>query len=158
MILVLLGTQKHDFSRLLKAIEIKVNDGLILDQVIVQNGYTKIESKKMELIGFISNDELDKLITKADIVICHGGAGSIFKCLELGKIVIALARSKQYREHFNDHQSEIVDRLSEMRYLIKLEDICKIDEYINNSGTFTPIKFVSNTERMIENIKSFIDD
>ena len=42
MILVTLGTQKQDFSRLLKYIE----ESNIKDEIIVQAGYTKFKSKK----------------------------------------------------------------------------------------------------------------
>ena len=48
MILVTLGTQKQDFSRLLKYIE----ESNIKDEIIVQAGYTKFKSKKMILKNY----------------------------------------------------------------------------------------------------------
>ena len=46
MILVTLGTQKQDFSRLLQYIE----DSKIKDEIIVQAGYTKFKSEKMKML------------------------------------------------------------------------------------------------------------
>ena len=48
MILVTLGTQKQQFTRLLEYIE-KSN---INDEIIVQAGFTKFESKKMKIFDF----------------------------------------------------------------------------------------------------------
>ena len=49
MILVTLGTQKQDFTRVLDAIE-KSN---IQDEIIVQAGHTKYESKKMQVLHMV---------------------------------------------------------------------------------------------------------
>ena len=40
MILVLLGTQKNEFNRLLKVVEKNIKDGNIKEKVIVQAGCT----------------------------------------------------------------------------------------------------------------------
>ena len=48
MILVKLGTQHQDFKRLLDYIE----NSNINDEIIVQAGHTKYESKKMKIFDF----------------------------------------------------------------------------------------------------------
>ena len=77
MILVTLGTQKQQFTRLLDAIE----NSNIDDEIIVQAGHTKYESKKMKIFDFISYDKMEELVNKADIIITHGGTGSIVEPL-----------------------------------------------------------------------------
>ena len=81
MILVTLGTQKQSFTRLLNLIE-KAN---IKDEIIVQAGHTKYESKKMKILDFIDYQEMEKLIEKADLIITHGGTGSIVTPLKKEK-------------------------------------------------------------------------
>ena len=49
MILVTLGTQDKSFVRLLKAIDREIKKGNIKEKVIVQAGYTKYNSKNMEI-------------------------------------------------------------------------------------------------------------
>ena len=49
MIFVTLGTQDKSFERLLKAIDKEIEKGTIKDKVVVQAGYTKYESKNMEI-------------------------------------------------------------------------------------------------------------
>ena len=72
MILVTLGTQDKEFRRLLEAIEREIINGTIKDKVIVQAGHTKYTSDRMEIIDYVSSDEFDKLMDKADLVITHG--------------------------------------------------------------------------------------
>lgn len=71
MILVLLGTQDNDFSRLLKEIDNLINIGIIKDKVLVQSGYTQFISNNMEIIDFVSISEFNILLGKADLVITH---------------------------------------------------------------------------------------
>ena len=62
MILVTLGTQKEQFTRLLDYIE----KSSIKDKIIVQAGHTKYDSKKMEIFDFISYEEMQDYIKNAD--------------------------------------------------------------------------------------------
>ena len=54
MILVTLGTQHQEFTRLLDYIE----KSKIKDKIIVQAGYTKYKSKKMKMFDFIDYDKI----------------------------------------------------------------------------------------------------
>ena len=49
MILVLLGTQNNSFKRLLEEVQKNIDNGNIKEKVIVQKGFTKFESKDMEM-------------------------------------------------------------------------------------------------------------
>lgn len=154
MILVTLGTQKQEFTRLLDYIE-KSN---INDEIIVQCGNTKYKSKKMKLFDFISYDEMEKYIKKADLIITHGGTGSIIGPLKKGKKVIACSRQKEYGEHVDNHQEEIVDILSEEGYILKLDDDIKLDDLIKKIESFKPKKFNSNSKKFIEKLHNKINE
>lgn len=82
MILVTLGTQDKSFVRLLKAIDREIKKGNIKEKVVVQAGYTKYNSKNMEIFDLTTPDEIDKLMKEARIVITHGGVGSILNALK----------------------------------------------------------------------------
>ena len=87
MIFVTLGTQDKGFERLLKAIDKAIDDGTIKDKVIVQAGFTKYESKNMEIFTEVSKEEFDKYLKEAKLVITHGGVGSIVGALKYHKKV-----------------------------------------------------------------------
>ena len=118
MILVLLGTQNNSFHRLLKEIENNIDAGNITDKVVVQAGFTKYESNKMEIFDMIPQDQFESLIKEADLVITHGGVGSIMTAVKQGKKVIAVPRLKKYDEHVNDHQLEIINTFKKQGIII----------------------------------------
>ena len=113
MILVTLGTQDKKFTRLLDSIQNLINKKVIKEKVVVQAGCTKdFNSKDMEIFDLIPMDEFDKLISECDILITHGGVGSIITGLKNNKKVIAIARLKKYGEHTNDHQLQIIEKFA----------------------------------------------
>ena len=158
MILVTLGTQDKSFERLLKAIDKKIEENKITDEVVVQAGMTKYKSKNMKIYDFVEYDKFDDLIKTCDILITHGGVGSIITGLKNNKKVIAAARLKQYREHTNDHQLQIIENFKDSGYIIELYDFDKIDKKINEAKTFNPKKYKSNKDKFIELIDKKIQE
>lgn len=155
MILVTLGTQDQKFYRLLDALE----NSKVKDKIIVQAGGSfDYQSKKMEIFRFIDYKEMEKYIDEADLIITHGGTGSIIMPLQKGKKVIACARLEKYGEHINDHQKELVSVFAEEGYILEFNDGDNIGELIKKSKTFKPKKYISNTENFIKNLKSIIDE
>lgn len=126
MILVMLGTQNNSFHRLLEKIQEMIDKKVIKEKVIVQAGRTKFESKDMEILGIVPEKKLKKLMEKADLIITHGGVGSIVTALKLHKKVIAVPRLSGFNEHVNDHQIEIVDTFDKQGLLIRSNRINRI--------------------------------
>ena len=158
MILVTLGTQDKDFSRLLKAIDNEIEKKNITDKVIVQAGTTKYESNNMEIFDLISKDELSKLVEKCDLLITHGGVGSILDGIKNNKKIIAAARLQKYKEHVNDHQKQIIKEFEKEGYLLELKDFNQIGKTLNKAKKFKPKKFKSNTENMINLLDNLIEE
>ncbi len=158
MILVLLGTQNNSFHRLLEEIQKNIDNGDIKEEVVVQRGYTKFESKDMRMYTQLPIDEIKKLIDEADLVITHGGVGSIVTALEENKKVIAVPRLKKYSEHVNDHQLDIVKSFDEAGYIIGLNSVEELGQAINKIKEFTPKKYVKNTGNIIKIVEEFIDN
>lgn len=154
MILVTLGTQKQQFTRLLAYIEkAKIND-----EIIVQAGFTKFVSKKMKIFEFIDYDKMNEYINKADLIITHAGTGSIVSALKKNKKVIACARLQKYGEHVDNHQEEIVEVFYEEGYILKIDDELNLDDVIEKSKKFKPKKFVSNTDNFIKLLEEEINN
>ena len=152
MVLVTLGTQKQPFTRLLEQIE----QSNIKEEIIVQAGHTKYESKKMKIFDFIDYEKMEKLIEEADLIITHGGTGSIVGPLKKGKKVIASPRLKKYGEHVDDHQEQIVDTFSEVGYILKLDEQGNLDELVKTIKKQKMEVFHSNTEFFIQHLKEII--
>lgn len=157
MILVTLGTQDKSFVRLLNALENQIEAGLIQDEVIVQSGYTKFESKHMKLIPYFSQDELDQYRKNAECIITHGGVGSILDGCRYDKKIIGVARLKEFKEHINDHQVEICEQFAQDGYILFAKNLNEIPQLIKESVSFIPKKYSFDNHKLIMHIKSVID-
>lgn len=157
MILVMLGTQNNSFHRLLEKIDNLIKKGIIKDDVIVQAGYTKFKSKNMQIFDMIPRESIEDYQRKADLIITHGGVGSIITSLKLGKKVIAIPRLHEYGEHVNNHQIDIVELFSKKGYILGCEDVNKLEETLKKVESFTPEKYELNNHMMLNIIEDFIE-
>ena len=155
MILVTLGTQDQKMYRLLDMLE----HSKIKDEIIVQaGGSSDYKSEKMKIFKFVSMDEMNDLLDKAEIVITHGGSGSILSAIKKNKLVLAMPRLSKYHEHINDHQKEIVSEYVKEGYILDIKEKDDIDKKIQELKKFKPKKFVSNKKHFIDEIRKLIDD
>ena len=160
MIFVMLGTQNNSFQRLLEEIDNLIDKKIIKEEVIVQAGYTKYQpkNKNMEILDFISREELDKLEEEASFIVTHGGVGSIVTSLEKRKKVIAVPRLHAYGEHVNDHQKEIVEKFNKNGNVIGVKSVEELEEAIKKVNDFIPKLYTGNNSKMLKLIENFIDN
>ena len=158
MILITLGTQDKKFTRLLEAVQKQIDNKKIKDRVVVQAGCTcDFKSDDMEIFDLIPMDEFNKLISECDLLITHGGVGSIITGLKNNKKVIAAARLQEYGEHTNNHQLQIIDNFSNDGYILALNDFEKLDDVLKKSKKFIPKKYKSNTKKFNNLIEKTIN-
>ena len=156
MILVLLGTQHNEFKRLLQKIEECISNGLINEKVIVQAGFTKFESNKMEIFDLKSLEEIENLVNEANFIITHGGVGSILAALNKNKKVIAVPRLSSFSEHVNDHQKQIVDVFNQKGYIIGIQSIDDLPNAIKNIVEFEPKPYEKGQNKILNIVEDFI--
>ena len=144
MIFVTIGTQKQSFSRLFNLIE---HSDLLKDEnIIAQAGNTKFQSRIMKIYEFLSEEQMKEYINEAEFVICHGGVGSIFNALNMGKKVLAVPRLKKYEEHIDDHQLEICKELTSKNYIKMYDETRLFEDVIKASIESDLKKYEKNTE------------
>lgn len=158
MILVLLGTQNNDFTRLLEAVQENINNKTINEEVIVQAGFTKFDSKDMKIFSLIDKEKIGKLQDKADLIISHGGVGSIVSSLEKGKKVIVVPRLKKYGEHVNNHQIQIAKKFSKDGYVKSVINEKDLGKAIQSMADFEPKKYERQETNIISIIENYIEN
>lgn len=67
-------------------------------------------------------DEIRENMSRADVVVTHGGTGSIMMALSAGKAPIVAPRYKRFNEHVDDHQEEIVREMAQRGLIIPFYD------------------------------------
>ena len=157
MILVLLGTQNNSFHRLLEEVERNIENKTIQEEVVVQSGYTKFESKNMKIIDLMSKEELAKYQDKASLIITHGGVGSIVSSIEKGKKVIAVPRKHEYGEHVNNHQKDIIELFDKKGYIIGIKEVDKLEQALKTVENFEPKEYKHDNTKMLKIISDYID-
>lgn len=123
MILVTVGVHAMPFDRLLKAVDaVAVAGSLDRHELVVQYGASADLCKAGRRFAYCSGSELDGLLDHADLIITHGGIGTILPALRQRKHVIAIPRLSRYGEHHNDHQLEVCAELGQRRALFTSPD------------------------------------
>lgn len=144
MIFISVGTQKQSFRRLFHMVE---ESKLTQNQrIIAQTGYTEFMSTKIETIPFMSIELYKKYIADSDIVICHGGVGTIFDALYAGKKVLAVPRLSKFDEHVDNHQIEVCDELEKEGYILYLKEYDLFDDVMKKLLETDFKKYVPNED------------
>lgn len=86
MIFITVGSQKFQFDRLLKEVDRLIETGKMNgSEIVAQTGYCQYEPKHFQFEQFMSKDDFLTHINNSEIVITHGGTGSIINSVKLGK-------------------------------------------------------------------------
>ena len=157
LILVTLGTNDKSFVRLIKKIEELKIKGVITEDTVVQAGFTKYESEHMKIFDLIPMDEFNKLLKDCNLLITHGGVGTITAGLNNGKKVIAVPRLEKYKEHVNNHQLQIIENFADSGFILACYEVDDLEEVMQKLNGFNPKQYTSNTENMINLIEKHIE-
>ncbi len=118
MVFITLGTQGNQFPRCLKMVEELIEEFHPEHEFIAQLGNTHYSSDTIKCLDYVPETKFKEYISMADVVISHAGSGALFSAIQKGKKCIAVARLKKYNEMLNDHQTELVRKLSKEGYIL----------------------------------------
>lgn len=156
-IFITLGSQKFQFNRLLIAVDKLCERGIICgDDVFAQTGYSDYVPRNFSYSNFLDREEFSVEMSKADIVITHGGTGAIIGAVKKDKKVIAVPRRAKYGEHVDDHQLQLVGQFKELDLICECDDVDKIGDALEIVKSSTYKNYISNTKTIINNIEKFI--
>lgn len=165
MILVALGTQPHQFTRLLDYVEKLVSSLDIDEDIYIQVGETKngfsedfLAKDNIHVEEYFTN--FQDLVSQADLLMTHGGVGTIIGSILQDKDVISVPRLGLKGEHINEHQVELVEKLDKDNFIIFANNYPEFEKsylrYLNND--FARNKYHSNNERFNNKLYNSIKD
>lgn len=138
MMFVTVGTHNLGFERLIKKIDEIAPE--IDDEVVLQIGHTSYVPRNVEFFKFIEYEKILDLIKKSDVIICHGGAGTLLDILNFNKRVIVVPRLKEYGEVYDNHELELAESLKERNIVELVSEVellkSTISEFIQISYSF----------------------
>lgn len=86
--------------------------GRIPEEVLLQVGNSDLPRPAVPGLTIVESlpfDELQEVLTRADLVVCHAGTGSIITALAQCCGVVAMPRRVDAGDSYDDHQSEIAE-------------------------------------------------
>ncbi len=122
MIFVTVGTHEQPFDRLLREIDRLAAEGRLPQPVFCQTGYSSYRPA-VGSVSMLPYPEMQKYLSSADVVVSHGGPGSILPVLAAGRPLVLVPRQRRFGEHVDDHQVAFCGRLSGERNLPLVLDI-----------------------------------
>ena len=137
MILMVCGTQKFPLDRMLMEMDWLMETGAITEQVFAQIGHSAYEPKYYQWARFLGGGEFEEKIQNCDLLLTHGGVGTILTGKELGKPVLVFPRSAKYGEHVDDHQWQIAREFRKRNYVLICEEAERMLQRIEESKTFS---------------------
>jgi UDP-N-acetylglucosamine transferase subunit ALG13 len=157
--LVTVGTVMP-FDRMVRGVEDLIKQGRIQGTVAAQIGQSKVKFESMDIFESCPFEELNARMQNADVVICHGGSGSILGALKAGAHVVAMARLQEFGEHYDDHQKDITKAFAQMDLISVAADehdleraICEARSRKRRIVHIDPTQFLSAIDLFLEEDK-----
>ena len=134
MIFVTVGTHEQQFDRLIKAVdELKANE-IIKEPVFIQTGYCTYVPKHCEYAKFVPFRQMNDYMTRADVIVTHGGPSSFIEAMAAGKVPVVVPRCGDYGEHVNNHQADFVRIVAERQGgIVPVYDVAELPSAIERS-------------------------
>lgn len=136
-ILVLVGTDHHQFTRAVRWAESWMARHPDSD-VYVQHGFSEAPTL-VRGDAFVDQSTLRRMLRHADIVVCHGGPGSVTDARTAGHRPLVLPRDPQRGEHVDDHQQRFAAWADEKGLIEVCTDVTDLDRAVSlaaqHSGT-----------------------
>ena len=157
MIFVTVGSQKFQFNRLLKQVDELIETGKIEEEVFAQIGVSDYKPRNYKYKDFITQDEFNSYIDKADIIITHAGTGVIVNAIKKGKKVIGVPRLAEFGEHVYDHQIQLINEFCKSGFIEACNKNEKLEDKLEEIKERKFKRYISNTDSIIEDIKKYIN-
>lgn len=162
MIFVTVGTHEQPFNRLVAAIDELKRKGIIQEEIVIQTGFSTYKPETCYWQKLFPYEDMVRYVSKARIVITHGGPSSFIMPLQIGKIPVVVPRQKKFNEHVNDHQVEFVRAVAERQgNILVVEDIETLGDVVKNYTDMTGAlrgEIKDNNQIFMEKFERIVDE
>ena len=149
-------TTRYRFTRLIDA----VLDALpMLPQpVLIQHpGQPPARRSGVTVVDFLSHDAFRMQMSRAELLICHAGAGTIVEALRAGVPTVVMARNPDLGECADGHQIEFLEMLSRLGLVHAATDAQALRSILGGLDKHTfPLQDPLNQRRLVEHVRTDI--
>jgi UDP-N-acetylglucosamine transferase subunit ALG13 len=110
--------------------------------------------------GVVAFDRLAEWAAAADVIITHGGPGSILLALSVGRSPVVVPRDPRFGEHVDDHQLRFVRWLQERAPIRPIYDLAELGRALTATASMVAGDGTLSGSRQeaIERLRRAIED
>ena len=106
--------------------------------------------------GLIPQEDFNRYMQEAEVVVTHSGVNSIISCMEMGKPLVVCPRLHEYNEHVDNHQMEIATLMHDKYDVLICTDMKELPELIEKAKTHKYKPWVSHRIELLNAIRGLI--
>lgn len=144
------------FDRMVETVSQLKASGGIHEDLVIQAGIGGLMPPGLETYETLPFDSMLSYLRDADIVICHGGTGSLITALREGCRTIVMPRLFEKGEHYDNHQKEITNAFAARGLVSTANNLEELAQALKDSRARTPILATTNPARLIGHLASIL--
>jgi UDP-N-acetylglucosamine:LPS N-acetylglucosamine transferase len=155
--LVAAGTHGQPFDRLLALADDAAGAGLLPEPLTVQGGSSGYRPRNFEARPILPHDEFEQAMGTAEIVLTHGGAGTVSLAIRSGKRPLVLPRRRRHGEHHDDHQVDMVAKLESLGLAVSLDERSLLEALPLGRERPPPVADVLEGPRLADRLREVVE-
>jgi UDP-N-acetylglucosamine--N-acetylmuramyl-(pentapeptide) pyrophosphoryl-undecaprenol N-acetylglucosamine transferase len=141
------------FNRLVDSVATLKASGDITENILMQTGVGGNTPAGLDVVETIPFDEVQSILKRAKIVVCHGGTGSLITALREGCQVIAMPRLSARGEHYDDHQAEITEAFAARGLVLVANSVDELRAAVITARQRPPVRATTEPAALIGFLK-----
>lgn len=145
------------FERLVNLVVTAAEAGLIPERIVLQTGVGGVRPEGFEVFEELPFERVKELLQEADIVVCHGGTGSIITALREWCRVIVIPRRFERGEHYDNHQAEITSAFVARGLVVEADDDASFAKALEEARSRQPVSATTDPAALIDYLRRYIE-
>lgn len=148
------------FPRLVNLVLAAKANGAITERMVLQVGDLgdlPPAPDGVEIVRELPFDQIQALLARARMVVCHGGTGSIITALQNHCATVIISRRFALGEHYDDHQSEITESFVGRGLAFAADDGAGLATALAQARAFTPVAVTTDYAELIADLCAYVD-
>jgi UDP-N-acetylglucosamine transferase subunit ALG13 len=155
MIFVTVGATLS-FDRMVETVSSLKAAGEIPEDLVIQTGIGGVSPPGVVTHETLPFDSMLSHLREADIVICHGGTGSLITALREGCRTIVMPRLFEKGEHYDNHQKEITGAFAARGLVFIANNREEMSEALKAARAGAPVLATTNPSRLIGHLENIL--
>lgn len=144
------------FDRMIATVAELKAQGEIPEDVLMQVGIGGLAPEGFDTVETLTFEQMLASLEDADVVVCHGGTGSLITALRAGCRVIAMPRLYSRGEHYDDHQEDITRAFADRGLIALANSPMELSAALKAVREQTPVIATSDPTELVDYLNYLI--